>query len=128
MRKCTVCAKEKHDEEFHKRKIGKNTICKDCRKVYIREHYKNNKEKYIQSADKSRKKLREWMRELKKTLNCSKCGENHIACLDFHHIDPSSKVFTIGTFGNHSREEVEKEIKKCIVLCSNCHRKLHYKE
>lgn len=24
-------------------------------------------------------------------------------------------------------ERIEKEIKKCIVVCSNCHRKIHYK-
>ena len=61
---------------------------------------------------------------------CATCGERHPACLDFHHRDPSTKEFNIASKSamEHSLARLMKEIHKCVLLCSNCHRKLHYKE
>ena len=56
---------------------------------------------------------------------CAHCGENDYRCLDFHHIDPSTKSFSIGNQEARSFQSILKEIQKCIVLCSNCHRKEH---
>ena len=59
---------------------------------------------------------------------CVLCGETHPACLDFHHLDDTSKEFNISRahkFG-YGYRRIAKEIEKCVVLCSNCHRKLHY--
>lgn len=67
--------------------------------------------------------------ELKQDLSCSRCPESDPACLDFHHRDPSEKLFeiTAGMF-SRSRAKVLNEIAKCDVLCANCHRKLHRDE
>ena len=55
------------------------------------------------------------------------CGEKDIACLDFHHIN--NKVRDVSSLiKNENLNKVKLEIEKCIVLCSNCHRKLHYKQ
>jgi hypothetical protein len=69
-----------------------------------------------------------WLREYKRTLACGMCRENHPACLDFHHRDPTQKDFRISALGcmGWSKERVLAEIAKCDVLCANCHRKLHY--
>lgn len=48
-------------------------------------HYRNNKQKYISRAIKQRKNNRDWFLEYKSTLSCERCGENSVACLDFHH-------------------------------------------
>lgn len=48
--------------------------------------------------------------------------------LDFHHKDKSEKEFTIGKMKKGSLELLENEIKKCAVLCANCHREFHYLE
>ena len=58
---------------------------------------------------------------------CAVCGEHAACCLDAHHRDPSSKEFTLGR-ASSSRVSIERfrdELKKCICLCANCHRKLH---
>ena len=56
---------------------------------------------------------------------CVKCGYNKcIQALEFHHIDPTKKDFTISNTNFKILEAVE-ESKKCILLCSNCHRELH---
>ena len=59
-----------------------------------------------------------------------KCGESRIYTLDFHHKDPTIKDETIArmTSNRNKVEDIQKEIEKCVVLCSNCHREFHYLE
>jgi hypothetical protein len=57
---------------------------------------------------------------------CQICGYNrHQAGLDFHHIDPNSKLFNMGTGMSRQWHVLTREADKCILLCSNCHRELH---
>ena len=67
---------------------------------------------------------------LKSNISCEKCGDGRIYVLDFHHIDSSQKKFNIGTEAWRQRniDEIKKEIEKCVVLCSNCHREFHFLE
>lgn len=58
---------------------------------------------------------------------CTKCGYNKsVASLCFHHLDPSTKEFTIGSKYNLKWERIKNEIDKCILLCHNCHDELHF--
>ena len=61
---------------------------------------------------------------------CEKCGYNKcIAALDFHHLNPLEKDFSIGNKGyTRSWENIKKEIDKCILVCANCHREIHSNE
>ena len=65
--------------------------------------------------------------ELKKKFGskCQKCGyDTYSGALDFHHLDPSQKDFTISNMNFKLKDAIE-EIKKCILLCSNCHKEFH---
>lgn len=55
---------------------------------------------------------------------CSKCGyDKHPSALDFHHLSSSEKNYNIGEqIGSRPFEEVQNEIDKCEIVCSNCHR------
>lgn len=85
------------------------------------------------SSDKRRRVKREYrnrkrkrLDDYKKTLKCEICGENHTRCLEFHHIDPSTKKGHIANLiKDCSFELVMEEISMCRVLCANCHRKQH---
>lgn len=58
--------------------------------------------------------------------HCAICG--YCKCndaLELHHIDPSKKEFTIQSRVDISWERTANELKKCILLCANCHRELH---
>lgn len=57
---------------------------------------------------------------------CELCGyANCLKALEFHHIDPSKKIFSIS--GSHCRkwESIRAELDKCQLLCSNCHKESH---
>lgn len=59
---------------------------------------------------------------------CASCGYNKCtAALTFHHLDPSKKEFGIGKIRANSKSwnEIVKELRKCIMLCSNCHLEHH---
>jgi len=102
----------------------------DKMRQYRREWYYRNKdyakEKSREARKKARQDLKEWFYNYKKTLKCLICGEKESVCLDFHHIDPSTKEFSVAAaYMSKTKERLLKEISKCVVLCANCHRKVH---
>lgn len=58
---------------------------------------------------------------------CKKCGyQKNVSALEFHHIDKNEKDFDISKYrGCKINESILKELDKCVLLCSNCHRKEH---
>jgi len=76
------------------------------------------------------KSLRAWYNNYKKTLQCSRCPEKHPGVLEFHHEDPTIKDDNITSMVHHgtlkNKEAILTEMKKCVVLCANCHRKEHW--
>jgi hypothetical protein len=77
---------------------------------------------------KREKEARNYAWEIKKKGACDLCSESDPACLVFHHIDPSKKRASIHKLYKYGLNAVKKEIKKCRLLCSNCHMKYHYYE
>lgn len=115
-KKCTQCGKDLPLTEYYSRGNGKlRSECKKCHGNYVKNKYQE------------RKNL---VNEIKASYNCMKCGESRIYTLDFHHKDPTIKDETIArmTSNRNKVEDIQKEIEKCIVLCSNCHREFHYLE
>ena len=56
---------------------------------------------------------------------CIRCGyDKCIKALEFHHLDPSKKDFTISN-DHFKLLDAVNESKKCILICSNCHKELH---
>lgn len=129
MKICSKCKQEKELTEFNKHRYGVTSWCKECVRNRSKQHYEENEISLKEKRKLYVQQRREWFNEFKKTLKCIKCGENHIACLDFHHRDPKQKEFSIAGAVSHSnKEKVIKELEKCDVLCANCHRKHHYEE
>ena len=58
---------------------------------------------------------------------CNICGYNKVnSALEFHHIKPEEKTYGLASMGTcHQLEQDLKEIKKCILVCANCHREIH---
>lgn len=104
-------------------------VKKEKNKEYSRKHYEKNREKVIASNNEAKARGKEKWDLYKSGLKCARCPENHVATLDFHHVNPEDKEYSVADLvSNKMFTKAYKEIKKCIVLCSNCHRKLHYEE
>ena len=133
MVKCSKCGIEKHEDEYSFRNKSlnkKHPYCKECQKKMTDNHYNSNKNYYKQRNINRKIEFREWIDDLKSSLKCEHCGENHPATLDFHHSNPNEKENNISNMvkDGFSKENILKEMKKCIILCSNCHRKLHWEQ
>ncbi len=60
---------------------------------------------------------------------CQQCGYNKsFSGLEFHHLNPKEKDFSIGRSMNKSWGVLIKELDKCVLLCSNCHSEIHSKQ
>lgn len=75
-----------------------------------------------------RLKIKErFVSNIKKKSKCTSCGYNKCTkALEFHHL--REKIECIGkmvTLKEYTIKDIELEIEKCVILCSNCHRRLH---
>jgi len=73
----------------------------------------------------------DFIKAYKNNAVCNKCGKSFISdCLDFHHKDPSQKETAINSLihKQYSMDRLKTEIKKCELLCGNCHMILHRKD
>jgi hypothetical protein len=105
--KCSICGRE-YVYTSKNRKGHTRKICNSC------------------SVNTRRVKLKSKSVEYKGG-RCIMCGyDKCLAALEFHHKDSSTKCFSFS--GSHSRswDNIKNELDKCDLLCSNCHKELHY--
>lgn len=60
---------------------------------------------------------------------CNRCGyARNLAALTWHHLDPALKTFNLDvrSLSNRNREAIDDELRKCILLCANCHAETHF--
>ena len=87
----------------------------------------NNPNSYENQKLRGLKRKYEYV--MKRDGKCERCGYNkNFSALQFHHIDPSTKKFTLDarTLERKTDEEIIEEFNKCELLCSNCHQELHH--
>ena len=103
---------------------------REYRLKYRRKWYAKNRESEIAHVVRRKREIKEWLASYKGNLSCKKCGENHPATLEFHHKKGSEKGGAISYLADRgcSIKKILEEMKKCEVLCSNCHQKLHHYE
>jgi hypothetical protein len=76
-----------------------------------------------QSVKEIYRARREWVNNYKTEHGCALCPEKNPAALDFHHKKKSEKAFTVSqAIHSKSIDQLEAEIKRCVVLCARCHR------
>ena len=101
-------------------------VWRERQRIYLYKHPVDPEKRRI-SRLKHLEKRKQWYEDLKVGLKCEICGEDCPDCLVFHHRDPKEKEFMISTSQSRliSKKRVLQEIRKCKVLCANCHLKLH---
>lgn len=131
MKYCKRCDTLKDESEFFKNKAKKDGLqnsCKVCRKEQNHEHYASSEKRRndVRSRNElSRQRKRDFVRRYKSFCGCRICGEKDFVVLDLHHVDPSEKDGNPSTYTMYSMIRLKSEIRKCVVLCANCHRRVH---
>lgn len=132
---CTKCGIQKPISEFFTRdkQTGRlHAQCKMCyrehRASYYISHYAKYRAAYLLRAKTRRERLRLEFRKniygYMSTQACAQCGIADIRVLELDHLDPKTKRFTISQAVKlgYSWNDVLAEIKKCQILCANCHK------
>lgn len=141
MKICDTCKGSKSDDEFYVHKYSTksgvrtylSSRCKSCYKLAVvsdkrkkwTTKYKAYQAKMTKkNKDERRADMRKWLNSLKSSP-CTRCGNRFPPeCMDFDHRDPATKNNSITQMvGNvMAQKTIEKELEKCDLLCSNCHR------
>ena len=99
-------------------------------KIYSRRYYEKNREQTkLESSRRRARIVKEWV-EYRTKQRCARCGFAHPAVIEFHHVDRRNKrsVNDLVMKYQDLRAAVHEAETKCIPLCSNCHRILHWQE
>lgn len=98
-------------------------------KIYLQdpENYKAHRARVKRNKLLRVEQIREVIAAAKQGKRCRLCPEDAPCCLSFHHPDPENKEFSISQARTlwPSWEQLEAEIAKCVLICENCHRKIH---
>lgn len=116
---CSICGETKSLTEFYSNGYSPNGKqkfkgkCKPCEE---------------QSRYATRTSIiKEVLEELGKKYECERCGyKKNSAALCFHHTDPNQKDFNIAEISKTVKANIKEEIRKCELLCHNCHMEEHY--
>ena len=125
-KKCSSCGRKKNKSSFHKRHNTPDKLCykcKECQRSYQKALYKENPAKYKAYTKAYIHKVRDYVRKVK-SGPCVDCGQTfHYCVMDFDHVR-GKKSFGLATvsYACRSIEIVMREIAKCDLVCSNCHR------
>jgi len=132
---CNHCGKSKPVDEFNWRwkSLGvRQSACRECQKG-------QKNEWYVRNQPSERERLREQKAQNKATTqayiwdylsshSCVDCGETDPRVLEFDHVRGDNSTISKMVADNRSLSAIQNEISKCVVRCSNCHRRKTYKE
>lgn len=126
---CNVCKLDKDISEFSPNKqctFGVVGTCKSCSNARVSSWYKANREKRQEAANKRNRERKQLVVERFGGI-CADCGGAFPQCVyEFHHLDPLQKDWNPSQALTHSLERMWKELDKCVMLCSNCHKIRHW--
>jgi hypothetical protein len=115
MKTCTTCKIVKPLTSFNndcRRPSGKNPQCKQCQYDAKKKVKDLNKSKAIEYLGGK----------------CKRCEieSKHYDIYDFHHRNPDEKEAKLNHLMYSGWDNIVKELNKCDLLCSNCHRITHW--
>lgn len=127
-RSCKICKDEaaKRFEESDRLKRKPDRELAKVRREEVRASREGNTQSLRAEAfKKAAYGKKRYLYDYKVNHPCVKCGYKDVRALDFHHVDPKTKLFNVTENKNISIDELILEIEKCIILCKNCHAKHH---
>lgn len=123
-RRCAMCGGWKRQSHFHVSRTPQFSYCRECRRAYDRRYYSERGRAARRQRQRARNAAaRDWMAELKRGVPCADCGETFPApVMHWDHLPGHTKVGEISVLATQrSRTIVLEELKKCELVCANCH-------
>lgn len=108
---CACCEYTKSKQEMNNEYKSKISVCKICSSAIAVNSQRRSKQEYVDYLGGK----------------CLICGLfEPLICLEFHHLNSKEKKFSIASKKwKILNEEIKSELKKCVLLCGNCHREEH---
>lgn len=95
-------------------------------KEYNQKYYADRRKKISQRKLITARKKKAYIQQYKIEKGCSICGYNKCArALELHHTNDDKEFTLARATWSRGWDKIKKEIKKCIVVCANCHAELH---
>lgn len=125
---CKECNQLLPRDQFQARGMSKSGLrlfsarCKICDGKHVRKNHVS----YVTSKIKHKVVRQETILHLKQA--CIVCGYSRCkTALEFHHLNETTKDAEISDMVAKGKglKWIMEEIKKCVVLCANCHREYH---
>jgi len=126
---CKDCNEIKMIEDFSVLRSGKpDSYCKKCKARRSRAYYHKNKGRGQLSFERNRDSNQRFLWDILVSSSCMDCNESDPRVLQFDHVR-GEKVADIAVMlrQHRNREILEKEVKKCDIVCANCHTKRTFK-
>ena len=128
-KECRECGEVKPLSAFHPNKQCKQGVagtCRACTGDRIKAWYKS-KRRERQDAANTKNRSRKQMAVDHFGGVCADCGNSFPNCVfQFHHLDPKEKDVNPSKALATSVERMWAELKKCVMLCANCHLIRHH--
>jgi hypothetical protein len=127
---CNRCEQAKHETEFNRKlRVGKTpslaSMCRECNKEYKSDLYRDEPFERIRLrlSTRARKNSKRDLVKKIKDVPCVDCGGRFpSAAMDFDHVKGVKSFNIAHGVKNKTWAEIEEEIAKCEIVCSNCHR------
>jgi transposase len=113
------------EQTSKKFEVSISTVKKYSNRKFINRTEDDRKKANYNHVKTFRKRTKEKAVEYKGG-KCNICNYDRcISALEFHHLEPSKKDFTLSQSMNIAWNKIEEELDKCILVCANCHREIH---
>lgn len=123
--KCSTCQIFQSTTYFHKNKYNRTKVSNECKNCDTNRRNNDDSRNQRQRKRRASRANENWPYIINYLLKnpCVHCGQTNVQVLEFDHLDPKTKKYVIGgMMSNQSLSVIKKEIKKCQILCRNCHR------
>lgn len=124
VRECAMCGVWKPQSEFHNSRTGQWSYCRNCRRAYDRRYYHERGRCGRLARQRARAATaRAWMASLKEGIPCADCAQFFpVWVMHWDHLPGREKVACISELVRSGpRTLVLEELKKCELVCANCH-------
>lgn len=127
--RCPKCDTAKERIHFYASGLSRGSAaagwCKPCMKAS--QKTPEMRRRITEAQGRLRAEKRQYVQDKKTAIGCA-CGEKHPACLEWHHTGEQEKEESLCRMIDQNRpyDVLDAEMAKCVVLCSNCHRKQHW--